>query len=476
VQEIAETYSALSDAYLQQRANDVKDVGRQVLLELLGQSVETDIVFPDPVILVAGELTPTDTVRLSKEKVLGIVTVSGGPTSHGAILARALGIPAIAGVDPSVLHLPADTVLAIDGFSGRLWIRPSAHVAEQLEDRRRGWLQRRSRQRASGRRPAVTRDGRPIAVGANVGSVFEAKKALENGADGVGLLRTEFLYLKRSRPPDEAEQVDTLRRIAQTVDEKPICVRTLDVGGDKSLPYLRLPAESNPYLGLRAVRLSLNHPEIFRTQLRAVLQAGTAFDLRLMFPMVTRVEEVDRILQILDAAHHELTDENTAHRWPIQTGIMIETPSAVLLMSSFAKRMDFFSIGTNDLTQYTLAAERGNRDLADYADALHPVILQLIQQVVDKAHHYAKPVSVCGELAADPAAVPVLVGLGVDELSMTPDAIPNAKALIRKLRYNMAIELAQKMLATDNAGHARSLAAAFIKNQVDGDTPSIAGA
>jgi len=470
VQEIADTYRELSDQYLQQRANDVMDVGRQVLLDLLGQSVETVIELPHPAILVAGELTPTDIVRLDAERVLGIVTVAGGPTSHSAILARALGIPAITGVDPSVLNLPENTLLAIDGFSGTLWIRPSANAAERLKKQRQRWLQRRNQDRTAGRKPAVTRDGHRMTVAANLGSVFEAGKALENGADGVGVLRTEFLYLQRSRPPAEAEQIDVLRRIANAIGKKPVCVRTLDVGGDKSIPYLRLPAESNPYLGLRAVRLSLRYPAIFRTQLRAVLQAGAQFDLRLMFPMITRIEEVDRILEILDAVHHELADEKVAHRWPIQTGIMIETPAAVLLMSSFVKRLDFFSIGTNDLTQYTLAAERGNADLADYADALHPVILQLIRQVVDEAHRHAKPVSICGEIAADPVAVPVLVGLGVDELSVTPNVIPNVKAVIRKLKHNMAVELVQKILATDNAGSARSLAAAFFKNQIDNNT------
>jgi len=472
VQEIADTYRRLSNEYLRQRANDVMDVGRQVLLELLGQGLETVIELPHPAVLIAGELTPTDTAMLDLDRVLGIVTVAGGPTSHSAILIRALGIPAIAGVDPSVLTLPEKTMLAIDGFSGTLWIHPSPHTTEHLKKQRRQWLRRRSRQRISCRQPAVTRDGCRMTVTANLGSLFEARKALENGAEGVGVLRTEFLYLKRSQPPTESEQVDILCRIAKNMGDKPIWVRTLDVGGDKALPYLRLPVESNPYLGLRAVRLSLRFPEIFRTQLRAVLQAGAQFDLRLMFPMITRVEELDRILEILDAVHHELTGENVAHRWPIQTGIMIETPSAALLMTSFVERMDYFSIGTNDLTQYTLAAERGNADLADYADALHPVILRLIRQVVDLAHRHAKPVSVCGEIAADPVAIPVLVGLGVDDLSLAPDAIPNAKSIVRKLEFNRAVELVKKMLATDNAGSARSLAAAFFNNQIDGDTQS----
>jgi phosphoenolpyruvate-protein phosphotransferase/dihydroxyacetone kinase phosphotransfer subunit len=471
IEEIADTYRQLSNDYLRQRADDVVDVGRQVLLNLLGQGAAAAVEVPHPAILVAGELTPTDTVMLDARRVLGIVTVAGGPTSHSAILARALGIPAIAGVDPAVLNLAENTLLALDGFSGTLWIHPSPKVAAILEVRRLGWLKHREQLRASGRQPAVTRDGRRITVAANLGSVLEAGQALENGADGVGLLRTEFLFLRRRRPPAEAEQVDVLRRIAKTIGAKPICARTLDVGGDKPLPYLRLAPESNPYLGLRAVRLSLRYPAIFRTQLRAILQAGAECDLRLMFPMIATTEEVDRLLELRDAVHQELAAENVVHRWPIPTGIMIETPAAALLISSLVGRLDFFSIGTNDLTQYTLAAERGNAALADYADALHPVILRLIRQVVDEAHRLGKPVAVCGELAADPVAVPVLVGLGVDELSLAPHAIPDIKAIIRRLAHNMAVELVEKMLATDNAGAARSLAADFFKNKIGHNTP-----
>jgi phosphoenolpyruvate-protein phosphotransferase/dihydroxyacetone kinase phosphotransfer subunit len=466
VQEIADTYRELADDYLRQRAADVMDVGRQVLSELLGQGAAAALELPQPAILVAAELTPTDTVRLDAARVLGIVTVAGGPASHGAILARALGLPAIAGVDPAVLELAENTVLALDGFSGTLWIRPSEQVAERLTERRRRWLEQRDRLRTSGRRPAVTRDGRRVAVAANLGNVLEAGPALENGADGVGLLRTEFLYLQRSRPPSEAEQADALVRIARTIGDKPICVRTLDVGGDKPLAYLRVPAESNPYLGLRAARLSLRYPAIFRTQLRAILRAGAESDLRLMFPMITRTEELDRLLALRNAAHRELADENVDHRWPIPTGIMIETPAAALLVASLVKRLDFVSIGTNDLTQYTLAAERGNAELADYADALHPVILQLIRRVVAETHRQGKPVAVCGELAADPVAVPVLVGLGVDELSLAPPAIPRVKAVICNLAHAKAVELAKKMLAVDNAGSARRLAAEFCQNEL----------
>jgi multiphosphoryl transfer protein len=463
VQEIAANYRALDDAYLRQRAADVIDAGNQVLLNFLGQPAPKVVDLPQPVILVAEELTPTDTAALDTRKVLGIATVAGGPTSHAAILARALGIPAIAGVDPSILGLPDDTSLVLDGFSGRLWIQPGQKVAEDLKKRRTRWLQKRRQLLKIGRQPAETDDGRRFTITANLGNFFEAQSALENGAEGVGLLRTEFLYLTRSQPPSEAEQVDSLQQIGRTIGQKPICVRTLDVGGDKSIPYLRLPAEANPYLGLRAVRLSLRYPELFRGQLRAILQAGADFDLRVMFPMISTTEEVDRVLEILDAVHRELAAENCVHRWPILTGIMIETPAAALMISAFVKRLDFFSIGTNDLTQYSLAAERGNSNLTDYADALHPAILQQIRKVVDEAHRYGKHVAVCGELAADLTAVPALVGLGVDELSLAPHAIPEVKALICRLNYAKTLDLVEKMLTTDSARSARNLAEKFLK-------------
>lgn len=463
VREIAANYRTLDDAYLRQRATDVIDAGNQVLLNLLGQPAPKTADLPQPAIIVADELTPTDTAALDTMKVLGIVTVAGGPTSHVAILARALGIPAIAGVDPSILDLPDNTSLALDGFSGRLWIQPGPEVAEDLKKRRRRWLQGRRQLLKIGRRPAETVDGRRLIVSANLGNVLEAQAALENGAEGVGLLRTEFLYLTRSQPPSEAEQMDMLQQVGKTIGKKPVCVRTLDVGGDKSIPYLRLPAESNPYLGLRAVRLSLRHPALFRGQLRAILQAAADLDLRVMFPMISTIEEIDQVLETLNAVHLELAAENCAHRWPIPTGMMIETPAAALMIATFIKRLDFFSIGTNDLTQYSLAAERGNANLADYADALHPAILQQISKVVQEAQRCGKHVAVCGELAADLTAVPALVGLGVDELSLAPHAIPEVKARICRLSYAKAADLAEKMMAADSARRARSLAEKFLK-------------
>ncbi|UCF94777.1 MAG: phosphoenolpyruvate--protein phosphotransferase [Desulfobacterales bacterium] len=458
---VADSYRALSDPYLQQRAADVIDVGHQVVWALMEPTPQVSFKFSKPVIVVAHELTPTQTAQLDMHQVLAFITVAGGPTSHSAILARARGIPAAAGVDPSLLNLPADTPLALNAIEGMLWIDPPADLRAALDRQRADWLEQRSRRQQESHQPAITRDGHRITILGNLGGIQEVDLALSNGAEGVGLLRTEFLYLTRPTPPTETEQVEALRQIAAGMAERPICVRTLDVGGDKALPYLELPPENNPFLGLRAIRLSLRHPALFHTQLRAILQAGVHSHMRVMFPMVTGREEVEQALQALQAAHAELDSANIPHCWPIKTGIMIETPSAALLTASLAPLLDFFSIGTNDLTQYTLAAERGHPHLAAYSDGLHPAVLRLIRQVVKDAHRHGKPVAICGELAADPTAVPVLLGLGLDELSLNPESIPRIKSVVRNLDLAAASALTRQILHTDNLADARRLAASF---------------
>jgi len=484
IEDATNSYKALPDAYLQQRAVDVLDVGNQVLLVLLGQTASSSLTFPEPVILIAQELTPTLITQLDTSQVLGLVTTTGGPTSHGAILARNLGIPAIVvnppleggqggvfsvrplsargGPGVGILNIPPGTTIAIDGFNGNLWINPTPQVLEGLNKRRTDWMAQREQLLAESHQPAITCDGHCLKIAANAGSVLDAKIAMRNGAEAIGVLRSEFLYLTRNTPPSEAEQVETLSQIAEIMRNCPVYVRTLDVGGDKAIPYLNLPVEANPFLGIRSIRLSLRTPEIFQTQLRAILRAGANFDIRVMFPMISAIDEVTQALQHLEEAHQSLKNENIPHRWPVETAMMIETPSAALLTSSFAKYMDYFSIGTNDLTQYTLAAERGNPELADYADTLHPAVLYLIRYVVDAAHQHGKHVGVCGEVAGDPIAVPVLVGLGVDELSLNPGGIPQVKAIIRKLDMPSASTLAENVLQTDSAPEVRRLVEDFV--------------
>jgi phosphoenolpyruvate-protein phosphotransferase/dihydroxyacetone kinase phosphotransfer subunit len=463
VAEAVLAYQTLPDPYLQQRAGDVSDVGNQVLFALLGQPASGSFTFPEPVILVAPELTPTLIAQLDSSQVLGLVTATGGPTSHGAILARNMGIPTI--IVPKsreVLDIPAGTSLAIDGFNGDLWINPSSQILEKLNRRRTKWLVQREQLLAASHQPAVTCDGRRLKIAANVGSMLDAQIAVRHGAEGIGVLRTEFLYLTRKTPPSETEQFETLSQIGSVMVDHPIYVRTLDVGGDKGIPYLHLPVETNPFLGVRSIRFSLRVPDIFQTQLRAILRAGEHCDIRIMFPMISTIEEITQVLQCLAKAHQSLEDENIPHRWPVETAMMIETPAAALLTASFAKYVDYFSIGTNDLTQYTLAAERGNPDLTDYADALHPAVLYLIRRVVAAAHQHGKHVGVCGEVAGDLSAVPVLVGLGIDELSLNPGGIPQVKALIRKLDTTLAATLAEKVLQTDSAPEARRQAEEFV--------------
>jgi multiphosphoryl transfer protein len=463
IRDLARAYRALPDAYQQQRAADVEDIGRQVLLALLGQAAPAPLSFSEPVILYAPEITPTETAQLDMSRVLGILTTNGGPTSHSAILARALGIPSITGIPPALSAAKPGTLLAMDGFTGQIQVDPSPTRQQELRARRKAWLDRRQQLIQTSQQPALTRDGRRVEVFANVGSLADARSALQNGAEGVGLLRTEFLFLTRATPPGEAEQLSALREIIQAMGDRSVTVRTLDVGGDKALPYLPLAQEANPFLGVRAIRLSLHQPELFLTQLRAILRSGEPSRLRIMFPMIALLDEVRQAHACLEKAHQALQAEGLPHAWPVETGIMVEIPSAALLSPLLAREVSFFSIGTNDLTQYTLAAERGNPLLAGLADALHPAVLRLMKEVVQAAHAEGKWVSVCGELAGDPQAAPVLVGLGVDELSLNPASIPQIKATLRQVDATQAAVLAEEALHATCAADVRRMAKEFLQ-------------
>jgi phosphocarrier protein FPr len=462
----AEAFRSLDDPYLQQRAADVQDVGNQVLFALAGKTTTTPIEFKEPIILYAQEITPTETSQLDMSRVLGIMTVGGGPTSHSAILARALGIPAVSGTSTSLDRLPPGTLIALDGSNGMVWVDPPPQIQSDLKASREKWMAQRHQLLKTSHEPARTRDGKRVEVFANVGNIMDAKAAIQNGAEGVGLLRTEFLFLTRETPPSEAEQMAALRQIGETLRDRPVTVRTLDVGGDKEVPYIKLPAEANPFLGVRAIRMSLINPDLFMVQLRAILRAATGLQFRIMFPMIANVDEVRQARGWLEKAHQELLADHLPHAWPIETGIMVEIPSAALLSRALAREVDFFSIGTNDLTQYTLAAERGNPMLAGLADALHPAVLRLIAEVVAAAHKEGKWVGVCGELAGDPQATAVLVGLGVDELSMNPGGIPKIKAVLRGIVTSEAQTLADQALKADSSSETRLLTQAFLKDPI----------
>jgi phosphoenolpyruvate-protein phosphotransferase len=461
-EKIAASYRALEDDYLKQRAADVKDVENQILLALAGKTTYATPTFTEPVILYAQDITPTETAQLDLSAVLGIITTGGGPTSHSAILARALGIPAVSGASTTLAGLPIGTLVALDGSSGQVWIEPSESVQTELRARREAWLAPRQKLLQASSAPAVTRDGRRVEVFANIANLQDARAALKNGAEGVGLLRTEFLFLTRETPPSEEEQTLTLREIFETMgNQRPITTRTLDVGGDKKLPYIQLPEEPNPFLGVRALRLSLTRPDLFLTQIRAILRAAHGFPCRIMFPMVADVEEIRKARNWVEKAHHELKEENKPYAWPVELGIMVEIPSAALLAPVLANEVDFFSIGTNDLTQYTLAAERGNPALYHLADGLHPAVLRLIGEVVEAAHQAGKWTGICGELGGDPDAVPILVGLGVDELSLNSAGIPRIKSIIRDLTMETARSLAEQALHCQTSVEVRQLVRTF---------------
>lgn len=455
-------YRALDDPYLQQRAADVEDVGTQVLLSMLNKSATAPVVFQEPVILYASDLTPSETSRLDMQMVQGIITAGGGPTSHSAILARALGIPAVAGAGTILDRQPSGTLTGINGVTGEVWVEPEAEMQSEIQKQRTAWLEWRKGLLQTSQESARTKDGQRVEVFANIGNPQDARAARQNGAEGAGLLRTEFLFLTRESAPDEAEQLAVLREIFEVMGpERPVTVRTLDVGGDKDLPYIHLSNEANPFLGLRALRLSLARPDLFLTQLRAILRAAHGYPCRLMFPMVADVQEIRTARGWVERAHRELLQENKSHTWPIEIGIMVEIPSAALLASAFAKEVDFFSIGTNDLTQYTLAAERGNPALYHLTDGLHPAVLQLIQLVAEASHQAGKWTGICGELGGDPEATPVLVGLGVDELSLHPAGIPQIKSVLRELTLEQARLLAGQALRCQTSEEVRDLVREF---------------
>jgi phosphocarrier protein FPr len=404
-----------------------------------------------PVVVIARELTPSDTATFDAGRVLGLGLTTGGPTSHVAILARALGLPAIVGAEELLLALAEGTPVILNGSDGTLTPNPAPDASAQAERAQRQWLDRRRAAQAQATMPAVTLDGHRVEVTANAGSVADAAEAVKVGAEGIGLLRTEFLFLERATAPSEAEQYEVYHAIAQTMGNRPVIIRTLDIGGDKPLPYIQLEPEMNPFLGERGLRLCLNRPALFREQLRAILRAAPSGDLRLMFPMVSEITELRQARAIVEELRRELAAP------PVQIGIMVEVPSAALLAEKLAPEIDFFSIGTNDLTQYTLAIDRAHPALAAKHDGLHPAVLRLIAQTIEAAHRYGKRADLCGELGSDEAAVPILVGLGIDELSVSLPAVPTVKALIRTLTLAEAQPLAQQALACSTAPEVREL-------------------
>jgi phosphoenolpyruvate-protein phosphotransferase len=440
---------SLPDEALRARSADVRDVGRRVIEILLGVQTGQDLV--NQAIVLARDLAPSQTAALDKSKVLAFCTAEGGPTSHTAILAKALGIPAVVGVGDNLLEIPNGTMLLVDGKSGLVVSNPTPSLLADFDRRVQAEREKQVQEAEFASQPAMTTDGHRVEIVANVGGVEDVRNAIEYGAEGIGLLRTEFLFLNRSQLPDEESQFSAYQNIFDLMGARQVVVRTLDVGGDKEVPYYDFGAETNPFLGYRAIRISLDRPEDLKAQLRALLRAGAGHDLRIMFPMIATLDEVRRAKELFGEAKAELGSEEIETAEKVQLGIMVEVPSAALMAEQFAPEVDFFSIGTNDLTQYTFAAERGNKRLSHLNDPCHPAVLRQIERVVQAAHAQGKWVGVCGEMAGDPGAIPLLLGLDVDELSMSPVQIPAAKRIIRECSFAEAQKLARGALDLDSA-------------------------
>jgi phosphocarrier protein FPr len=449
-QQVAEVYRGLDEPLLRERATDVLDVGRRVVSAITGDGDGSGAGASG--IVVADELTPAGAAGLDPEHVVAIATARGSTTAHAAILARALGLPAVVGLGPGILGVADGTTLLLDGEAGTVTVDPPEDMLSGARQRRERDEQRRAAARERAREPAVTRDGERIEVFANLATGSDAAAAVALGAEGVGLLRTEFLFLGRAELPGEEEQAETLREIARALDGRPLIVRTLDAGADKPLPALPMPAEDNPFLGVRGIRLALARPEVLSTQLRAILRVAAEHPVKTMLPMVATLGEITAARELLDRARAA-----TGIDAPMELGIMVEVPAAALAATRLAAHVDFFSLGTNDLTQYTMAAERGDARLAGLLAGPQPAVLRLVAATVAGAAAHGRWVGVCGELAGDPAAAVLLAGLGVTELSMAAAVVPEVKAALREVSLAEARAAAQAALETDDADAARGL-------------------
>jgi phosphotransferase system enzyme I (PtsI) len=457
-EEIAEMISALDDPYLKERAADIRDVSRRVLNQLQGISSESLNDVTGKIILFAEDLTPSDTAQLDPSKVIGFATQAGGRTSHSAIIARSIGIPAIVGIGSSLDHAVKDgQTVIIDGADGQVIINPDDAALARYSQLQQKQLEHEHYYQTYLNQPSVSGDGVQVELVANIGSVKDAEQAAKAGAEGIGLFRTEFLYMDAAELPSEETQFVAYRKAAEAFgSDAPIVIRTSDIGGDKEIPYMNLPKEDNPFLGFRAIRICLDRPDMFKTQLRAILRASAFGNLKIMFPMIASLSEWRQAKAILEEVKVELIAAGITFNPSIEAGIMIEIPAAAVLADKFAKEVDFFSIGTNDLVQYTMAADRMNPKLGYLNDPLHPAILLLIERVISAAHANGKWVGMCGEMAGQKHALPILLGLGLDEFSMSASAVLPARALLAKLSQQEMKQVAQAVLELGSAEEVRA--------------------
>ncbi|CEG26631.1 phosphoenolpyruvate--protein phosphotransferase [Bacillus sp. B-jedd] len=439
-------FEQMDNEYMKERAADIRDVTKRVLARLMGVQLPNPSMIAEEVIIVGEDLTPSDTAQLNRQFVKGFTTDIGGRTSHSAIMARSMEIPAVVGTRSATEEIKNGDLVIVDGLKGEVHINPTPELVKAYEQVKEDYEAQKAEWAKLVNEKTVTADGHEVELGANIGTPKDLKGALENGAEAVGLYRTEFLYMGRDQMPTEEEQYEAYKAVLEGMKGRPVVVRTLDIGGDKELPYLNLPKEMNPFLGYRAIRLCLDQKEIFRTQLRALLRASSYGNLKIMFPMIATLNEFREAKGILEEEKTKLVSEGITVSEKIEVGIMVEIPSTAVLADQFAKEVDFFSIGTNDMIQYTMAADRMNERVSYLYQPYNPSILRLVKMVIDAAHAEGKWAGMCGEMAGDVTAIPLLVGLGLDEFSMSATSILRARSLMKKLKKSEMEELAASAL------------------------------
>ncbi|PLK59275.1 phosphoenolpyruvate--protein phosphotransferase [Candidatus Palibaumannia cicadellinicola] len=458
----AQTLEKLDDEYLKERVTDVRDVGKRLLRNILSMPIIDLSAINEEVVLVAVDLTPSETAQLNLDKVLGFVTDLGGQTSHTSIMARSLELPAIVGTSNVTKMVNNGDYLILDAIHNYLYINPEPGRVEKLKTRQSQYVAEKNELAKIKDLPAITIDGHQVELCANIGTIREVAGAERNGAEGIGLYRTEFLFMNRDSLPSEEEQFQVYKTVVKSMPTGSVIARTLDIGGDKDLPYMHLPKEDNPFLGWRAIRISLDRKEILHAQLRAILRASAFGKLRIMYPMIISVEEVRTLKLELDMLKEQLHKENKKFDEDIKVGVMVETPAAAVIASHLSKEVDFFSIGTNDLTQYTLAVDRGNKLISHLYNPMSPAVLTLIKEVIDASHAEGKWTGMCGELAGDERATLLLLGMGLDEFSMSAISLPRIKKIIRNTSFMKAKLLAEEALAQPTAEDVINLVNKFL--------------
>ncbi|MEB6336911.1 phosphoenolpyruvate-protein phosphotransferase PtsI [Serratia rhizosphaerae] len=461
----AKALEELDDEYLKERAADVRDIGKRLLKNILGMPIVDLGSIQDEVILVAADLTPSETAQLNLDKVLGFITDLGGRTSHTSIMARSLELPAIVGTTDVTKQVKNGDYLILDAVNNKIYVNPTADVIDELKAAQNLYITEKNDLAKLKDLPAITLDGHQVEVCANIGTVRDVAGAERNGAEGVGLYRTEFLFMDRDALPTEEEQFQAYKAVAEAMGAQAVIVRTMDIGGDKDLPYMNLPKEENPFLGWRAIRIAMDRREILHAQLRAILRASAFGKLRIMFPMIISVEEVRDLKGELETLKAQLREEGKAFDETIEVGVMVETPAAAVIAHHLAKEVDFFSIGTNDLTQYTLAVDRGNELISHLYNPMSPSVLGLIKQVIDASHAEGKWTGMCGELAGDERATLLLLGMGLDEFSMSAISIPRIKKIIRNTNFEDVKALAAQALAQPTAQDLMNCVNKFIEEK-----------